>query len=56
MSENKKFEKLSLDKEESTIIMAGQNKFTVKQLEDEINADSEIGRKFKSVEKELLKY
>lgn len=51
-----KFEKLSRDKEENTIIMAGQVKMTVSQLEDEINANSEIGRKLKSVEKELDKY
>lgn len=51
-----KFEKLSRDKEESTVIMAGQTKMTISQLEDEIKADSEIGHKLKSVEKELDKY
>jgi hypothetical protein len=56
MNDDKKFEKLSLDKEENTVIMAGHAKFTVKELEDEIKADSEIGRKLKSIEKELEKY
>lgn len=53
---DRKFERLSRDKEENTIIMAGQLKMTVSQLEDEIKADSEIGRKLKSIEKELDKY
>jgi len=56
MPENKKFEKLSADKEENTKIMAGHHIFTVKQLEDEIDANSEIGRKLRSIEKELEKY
>ncbi len=56
MTEKIKFEKLSRDKEENTIIMAGHTKMTIAQLEDEIKADSEIGRKLKSIEKELLKY
>jgi hypothetical protein len=51
-----KFEKLSRDKEENTVIMAGHTKMKISQLEDEIKADSEIGRKLKSVEKELDKY
>jgi hypothetical protein len=53
---NMKFEKLSRDKEENTIIMAGQVKMTVSQLEDEIKADSEIGRKLRQIEHELEKY
>lgn len=56
MIENKKFQKLSRDSEDKTIIMAGHHKFTINQLEEEIKADSEIGRKLKSVEKELDKY
>jgi hypothetical protein len=57
MTENdRKFEKLSRDKEENTIIMAGQTKMTVSQLEDEIKADSEIGRKLRQIEHELEKY
>ncbi len=52
-----KFEKLSLDNPSSTKIMAGYAQFTIKQLEDEIdNPNSEIGKKLKSVEKELEKY
>lgn len=51
-----KFEKLSRDEENKTRIMAGHAEFTIKQLEDEINANSEVGRKLKSVEKELEKY
>lgn len=53
---NRKFVKLSRDDEDKTIIMAGQHQFTIKQLEDEIKADSEIGRRLKSIEKELDKY
>lgn len=56
MTKDKKFVKLSRDKEDSTKIMAGHTVFTVKQLEDEIKADSEIGRKLKSIEKELDRY
>lgn len=56
MTENRKFEKLSRDKEENTIIMAGHTKMTIAQLEEEIKADSEIGRKLRSIEKELEKY
>lgn len=51
-----KFEKLSRDDEKKTRIMAGQVEFTIQQLEDEIKADSEVGRKLKSIEKELEKY
>lgn len=51
-----KFEKLSRDKEENTVIMAGQVKMTISQLEDEINANSEIGRKLRQIEHELEKY
>ena len=51
-----KFEKLSRDTEEKTMIMAGYTKMTVAQLEEEIKTDSDIGRKLKSIEKELDKY
>jgi hypothetical protein len=51
-----KFEKLSRDDEKKTKIMAGHTQFTIEQLEEEIKADSEVGRKLKSVEKELEKY
>lgn len=54
--DNKKFEKLSLDKEENTKICAGYATFSIKQLEDEIDANSEIGKKLKTVESELEKY
>lgn len=53
---NDKFVRLTADKEENTKILAGHISFSVKQLEDEISADSEIGRKLKSVEDELAKY
>lgn len=56
MPENKKFVKLSRDEKEKTKIMAGHTIFTVDELEYEIKADSEIGRKLKSIEKELDKY
>lgn len=54
MSDNSKFEKLSLD--DNTKIMAGYAQFTIEQLENEIDSNSEIGRKLKSVEHELEKY
>lgn len=53
---NSKFEKLSLDDPNNTQIMAGYASFSIKQLEDEIEANSEIGKKLKSVEAELDKY
>lgn len=53
---NPKFEKLSLDNPNKTKIMAGYTTFTIQQLEDEINSDSEIGKKLKSVEKMLDNY
>jgi len=54
---NSKFEKLSLDTQNNTKIMAGFTEFTIQQLEDEIdNPNSEIGRKLRSVEAELEKY
>lgn len=51
-----KFKKLSLDAPEKTVIMAGYASFTVEQLENEIDANSEIGKKLKSVEKILEQY
>jgi len=48
-----KFEKLSRDEQDKTEIMAGHQSFTIEQLENEIKMDSVIGRKLKSVEKEL---
>jgi len=56
MVEDRRFEKLSRDSEDNTKIMAGHVQFTIKQLEDEIKVDSEIGKKLKSVEEELEKY
>ena len=50
------FKKLSNDDPDKTVIMAGYNKFTIQQLENEISADSEIGKKLKSVEKMLDDY
>ena len=51
-----KFEKLSRDDEKKTVIMAGHTTFSIQQLEDEISANSEVGRKLRSIEKELEKY
>ena len=51
-----RFEKLSRDDEKKTKIMAGHIQFTIEQMEEEIKADSEIGKKLKSIEKELDKY
>lgn len=53
---NSKFEKLSLENPEDTKIMAGYTTFTIEQLENEINSNSEIGKKLKSVEKLLDNY
>lgn len=53
---DRKFVKLSRDDEDKTTIMAGHHQFTIKQLEDEIKADSEIGRKLRQIEHELEKY
>jgi len=50
------FKKLSEDKPEKTVIMAGYTEFTIKQLENEIDANSEIGKKLKSVENILEQY
>lgn len=50
------YQKLTRDSPENTKICAGHSSFTVEQLEEEINMDSEIGRKLKSIEKELDKY
>jgi hypothetical protein len=44
MTNNYKFEKLSRDDEKKTMIMAGHAQFTIQELEDEIRADSEVGR------------
>lgn len=56
-SKNKKFVKLSRDKEDNTVIMAGQTQFTVKQLDDEMLDDkSEVGRKLRSIEHILETY
>lgn len=53
---NKGFEKLSRDNPDNTIIMAGHSSFTINQLEEEITGDTEIGKKLKTVEKQLEKY
>jgi hypothetical protein len=47
------FKKLTRDEESKTKIMAGHTQFTVEQLENEISAKSEIGKKLKTVEKIL---
>ena len=52
MSEHK-FEKLSRDRETNTRIMVGQDQFTVKQLEKEIESNSGLGKKLKCIEKKL---
>lgn len=55
-SKEPKYESLSLDTEENTKIMAGHGVYTVKQLQQEIDSNSEIGRKLKSVEEKLKDY
>jgi hypothetical protein len=56
MRESPKFEKLTRDNIDSTRIMAGHSQLSIKQLENEIDANSEIGKKLKSIEDELDKY
>lgn len=51
-----KYDSLSLDTEENTKIYAGHGTYTVKQLQQEIDSNSEIGKKLKKVESELEKY
>lgn len=51
-----KYESLSLDTEENTKIYAGHGTYTVKQLQQEIDSNSEIGRKLKQVEDKLKDY
>lgn len=51
-----KFEKLTRDSIENTKICAGVTSFSTEQLEEEINMDTEIGKKLKTIEKELEKY
>lgn len=51
-----KYESLSLDTEANTRICAGHGTYTIKQLQREIDSNSEIGRKLRTVEKELEKY
>jgi hypothetical protein len=54
---NKKYEKLTADKPENTKIFAGQASFSIEQLEREMSDDkSDVGRKLKSVEKDLENY
>jgi putative AlgH/UPF0301 family transcriptional regulator len=50
------FKKLSLDEPNKTVIMAGYAKFTVEQLDNEMDANSEIGKKLKTVEHILERY
>jgi hypothetical protein len=51
-----KYESLSLDTEENTKIYAGHGAYTVKQLQQEMDSNSEIGRKLKQVEDKLKDY
>lgn len=52
----RKFKQLTRDSIENTKIMAGHSQLSIKQLEDEIDANSEIGKKLKTIEHELEKY
>ncbi len=57
MDKKVQFDKLSIDDEDSTKIMAGQTTYTIKQLEEEmIDPKSEIGKKLRDMESELEKY
>lgn len=48
-----KFEKLTRDNIENTKICAGATSLSVEQMEEEIDMNTEIGRKLKSIEKIL---
>ena len=48
-----KFERLSRDDKKKTRIIAGNDQFTVDQLEEEIKVGSKIGKKLKSIERKL---
>lgn len=51
------YKKLSRDEEKNTKIMGGHVQFSIEQLENEMKDDnSEVGRKLRSVEKELEDY
>lgn len=50
------YEKLTRDSIEDTKIFAGGHIFTAQQLEEEIDMSTEIGRKLKTIEKDLEKY
>lgn len=50
------YKKLTRDEVGNTKIMAGHSSFSITQLEEEINMDTEIGKKLKTIEKELDKY
>lgn len=51
------YKKLSRDESDKTKIMAGHVSFDIKRLEHEMKDDnSEVGRKLKSIEKELEEY
>ncbi len=50
------FKKLSRDNPDNTKIMCGYAQFSINQLESEMDENSEIGKKLKSVEHILEKY
>jgi len=53
----KRYERLTRDDESNTRIMAGHSQLSIKQLEDEqIDPNSEIGRKLKTIEDKLEMY
>lgn len=47
------YNKLTRDDPSKTRIRAGHSSFTVEQMEEEIDMDTEIGKKLKTVEKIL---
>jgi hypothetical protein len=47
------YQKLTRDDPGKTKINAGHSSFSVEQLEEEMNMDTEIGKRLKSVEKIL---
>lgn len=52
-----KYEKLTRSNDKDTKIMAGHVSFTVERLENEMKQDnSEVGKKLRSIEKELEDY
>lgn len=56
MPDNTRYEKLTRGNLEDTKIFGGHSVLTIQQLENEIDINSEIGKKLKSIEDKLKEY